>query len=58
MPNDAKIGMVVGVGMVIAIAVLFYRKDLPAQVTQSTPNPAAIAARQADLPALPPPAAE
>lgn len=27
MPNDAKLGLVVGVGLVIAIGVLFYRKD-------------------------------
>ena len=27
MPNDAKIGLVIGVGLVIAVAVLFYRKD-------------------------------
>ena len=29
MPNDAKLGMVVGVGLVIAVAVVFYRKDAP-----------------------------
>ena len=27
MPNDAKLGLVVGVGLVIAVAVLFYRKE-------------------------------
>jgi hypothetical protein len=27
MPNDAKLGLVVGVGLVIAIAVIFFRKD-------------------------------
>jgi nucleoid-associated protein YgaU len=27
MPNDAKLGMIVGVGLVIAIAVVFFRKD-------------------------------
>jgi nucleoid-associated protein YgaU len=36
MPNDAKIGLVVGVGLVIAVAVVFYRKDAP------TASPAAI----------------
>ena len=30
MPNDAKLGLVVGVGLVIAVAVVFYRKDAPA----------------------------
>jgi hypothetical protein len=29
MPNDAKLGMVVGLGLVIAVAVFFVRKDLP-----------------------------
>jgi hypothetical protein len=27
MPNDAKLGLVVGVGVVIAIAVLFFQKE-------------------------------
>jgi hypothetical protein len=27
MPNDAKLGMIVGVGLVIAIAVVFFHKD-------------------------------
>jgi nucleoid-associated protein YgaU len=27
MPNDAKLGMVVGVGLVIIVAVIFFRKD-------------------------------
>jgi hypothetical protein len=27
MPNDAKIGLVVGVGVVIAVAVVFFRKE-------------------------------
>jgi nucleoid-associated protein YgaU len=30
MPNDAKLGLVVGVGLVIAVAVVFFRKDGPA----------------------------
>jgi hypothetical protein len=29
MPNDAKLGMVVGVSLVIAVAVIFFRKELP-----------------------------
>jgi hypothetical protein len=28
MPNDAKLGLVIGVGLVIAVAVLFFRRDL------------------------------
>jgi hypothetical protein len=27
MPNDAKIGLAVGLGLVIGVAVMFYRKD-------------------------------
>ncbi len=27
MPNDAKLGMIIGVGLVIAIAVVFFRKE-------------------------------
>jgi nucleoid-associated protein YgaU len=30
MPNDAKLGMVVGVGLVIIVAVIFFRKDTTA----------------------------
>lgn len=30
MPNDAKLGLVVGVGLVVAVAVLFTRKETPA----------------------------
>lgn len=46
MPNDAKLGLVVGVGLVIAVAVLFFRKDMP------TVNPAA-AANATPSPTLP-----
>jgi hypothetical protein len=28
MPNDAKLGLVVGVGLVITVAVIFFRTDL------------------------------
>jgi nucleoid-associated protein YgaU len=28
MPNDAKLGLVIGVGLVIAVAVIFFRKEL------------------------------
>jgi nucleoid-associated protein YgaU len=27
MPNDAKLGLVIGVGMVVAVAVVFFRED-------------------------------
>src|SRR4051794_29462309 len=29
MPNDAKLGLVVGVALVIVVAVVFFRKDVP-----------------------------
>lgn len=50
MPNDAKLGMVVGVGLVILVAVIFFRKDLApgdlptdktAATTLNPPPPAA-----------------
>src|SRR5437660_4848038 len=28
MPNDAKLGLIVGIGLVIGVAVVFFRKDL------------------------------
>ncbi|MBY0523596.1 MAG: hypothetical protein K2R98_09355 [Gemmataceae bacterium] len=38
MPNDAKLGLVVGVGLVITIAVVFYHKDFTAAPgTENTP---------------------
>src|SRR3954454_24806691 len=36
MPNDAKLGLVVGVGLVIAVAVVFFRKEAP--VTGAAPG--------------------
>jgi nucleoid-associated protein YgaU len=36
MPNDAKLGLVVGVGLVIAVAVLFFRKDPAADPAAAT----------------------
>lgn len=51
MPNDAKLGLVVGVALVIAVAVIFFRKDLAsatptadraaATVSRPLPNPKA-----------------
>jgi nucleoid-associated protein YgaU len=40
MPNDAKLGLIVGVGVVIAVAVVFFRKDqesLPVPSGEATP---------------------
>ncbi|HZT80010.1 MAG TPA: hypothetical protein VFA26_07310 [Gemmataceae bacterium] len=28
MPNDAKLAMVIGVGLVVAVAIIFFHKDL------------------------------
>jgi hypothetical protein len=50
MPTDAKCGLLVGVGLVLAAAVLFFPKDPPPPAPQDTPiSPAAV---------LMPPAAE
>jgi nucleoid-associated protein YgaU len=35
MPNDAKIGLVVGVGLVVVVALVFFRKDEPAPRTMA-----------------------
>jgi nucleoid-associated protein YgaU len=59
MPNDAKLGLVVGVGLVIAIAILFFRKDSPAadpaaatsvKQTPAPPNTPATTARGRPVP--------
>jgi nucleoid-associated protein YgaU len=39
MPNDAKLGLVVGVGLVIAVGVIFYRKDAPTGSPASIDKP-------------------
>jgi hypothetical protein len=49
MPNDAKLGLVIGVGLVIGIAVMFFRKDLappegPGEPAYATPVSATRAA--------------
>jgi hypothetical protein len=31
MPNDAKVGLVLGLGVVIAVGVIFFRKEVGAQ---------------------------
>lgn len=37
MPNDAKLGLVLGIGLVIAIGVVFYRKDPSVALVPSAP---------------------
>ena len=38
MPNDAKLGFFVGVSLVIAVAVVFFRRELPGTSTAAIPN--------------------
>lgn len=38
MPNDAKLGLVLGVSLVIAVAVIFFRKDLPSNGKSTDPS--------------------
>ena len=40
MPNDAKLGLVVGVGLVIAVAVLFRKEATVVAPEQARPTPA------------------
>jgi nucleoid-associated protein YgaU len=42
MPNDAKVALVVGVGIVIAVAVVFFHKDLLAQRPPDDKPPASV----------------
>jgi nucleoid-associated protein YgaU len=55
MPNDAKLGLVVGVGLVIAVAVVFFRRDSPAadpiHAARSRPVAAHSGIRTASTPA-------
>ncbi len=37
MPNDAKLGFVVGVGLVMVVAVVYFRKDPTANVSSLQP---------------------
>jgi hypothetical protein len=52
MPNDAKLGLVLGVGLVVAIAVIFCRRE-PAN-SASPAAPAAVVAPAANTPPLTP----
>src|SRR5688500_8160035 len=52
MPKDARLGMVIGVSVVIAFAVLFFRKDVPTAVAGNVPGNAA-AAVESPVPGLP-----
>jgi hypothetical protein len=50
MPNDAKLGMVAGVGLVIAVAVFFGHKD----ASPSSPAVRSVSARASERPGQPP----
>lgn len=57
MPRDAKLGLVAGVGLVIAIAVMFYRKDPAVAYTQGGDEAAIAPAAPMAAPVPPAPAA-
>lgn len=49
MPNDAKLGLVLGVGLVIAVGVVFFRRDL-APPRADEPAPSAVSGAATPLP--------
>ena len=64
MPTDAKLGLLVGVGVVLAVAVVFFQKEpappaatIPAPVAQSKPpaaKPASLPlSKSTDVPVIP-----
>jgi hypothetical protein len=54
MPNDAKFGMTVGVGLVVAVALVFFRKDVTADNSLAVqPAASSVAQTPAALPAPP-----
>ena len=59
MPNDARLGLVVGVTLVILVAVLFARKDVPTAATAGSHPPsnlskAGLSAPVPGVPSVPP----
>jgi hypothetical protein len=59
MTNDAKLGLVVGIGVVILIAIVFFRRDpVLAHATPDAQAPAAVqSASVASIPSVPEPLA-
>jgi nucleoid-associated protein YgaU len=51
MPNDAKLGMIVGVGVVLTVAIVFYRKDASANLPLTGEAAAATAVAPLPTPA-------
>jgi len=52
MPNDAKLGLVVGLGLVIAVAVIYFRND---SLRKREESPAATAVKPTSATRQPPP---
>lgn len=52
MPNDAKLGLVIGLGLVIVVAVIYFRNDSTRALEES---PAATAVKPASATRQPPP---
>jgi hypothetical protein len=52
MPNDAKLGLVLGLGLVIVVAVIYFRSDA-SRARDETPT--AAAAKPSSAPRQPPP---
>ncbi len=55
MPNDAKLGLVIGVGLVIAVAVVFFRRDEVTAQPSADPAGAATAVNPTPAAAAPQP---
>lgn len=54
MPKDARLGMVIGISVVIAFAILFFRKDVPTAVAGNVPGSVtASAGFESPVPGLP-----
>jgi hypothetical protein len=57
MPNDAKLGLVLGIGLVVMIGMVYFRADSPARGAIPPPPTAAtseIPSPTADIPVLAP----
>jgi hypothetical protein len=57
MPNDAKLGLVLGIGLVVMIGMVYFRADSPVRAAIPSPPPAAaseIPSPTADIPVLAP----
>jgi nucleoid-associated protein YgaU len=52
MPNDAKLGLVFGTGLVIIIAVVFFRKDTASAREQTSPPNATAVNQSGALPTI------